>query len=154
MFADWTQDPEVTRYLTWRPHRAVEDAERFVHGAIAAWDGDARVPYVITARANEEPIGIIEVRFASSFAVEVGYVLRRVDWNRAYMTEAVRAVLDRLFTREEIWRVWAYCDVDNRGSARVLERSGMQHEGISRRAVLHPNISDTPRDVHIYSRVR
>jgi len=30
MFAGWTQDPEVTRFLTWRPHRAVENAERFV----------------------------------------------------------------------------------------------------------------------------
>src|SRR5438477_1184798 len=130
MFVGWTQDPEVTRYLTWRPHRSVADAQEFVGGAIAAWNANERAPYVITTREAEDvPIGIIEVRFASSFAVEMGYVLQRSDWNRGYMTEAARTVLDALFALPDVWRVWAYCDVDNIGSARVLERSGMQHEG-------------------------
>jgi RimJ/RimL family protein N-acetyltransferase len=155
MFARWTQDPQVTRYLTWRPHHSPLDAEDFVEAAIAAWATDARAPYVIATRAEEDtPIGVIEVRFASVFAVEVGYVLQRGDWNRGYMTEAARAVLDALFALPEVWRVYAYCDVENIGSARVMERAGMQHEGTLRRAMLHPNVSDAPRDVHLYARVR
>jgi RimJ/RimL family protein N-acetyltransferase len=70
------------------------------------------------------------------------------------MTEACSGLVDRLFKLSQIWRVWAYCDIENRASARVLERSGMQHEGILRRAMLHPNRSNAPRDVHLYSRVR
>ena len=154
MFDAWTQDAEVTRYLTWRPHTSVTQAERFVATAIEAWSGNERAVYVITTTERAVPIGLIEARFESTFAASIGYVLQRGEWNRGYMTEACRGLLDWLFTLPHIWRVWAFCDVENGASARVLERSGMQHEGILRRAVLHPNRSDSPRDVHIYSRVR
>jgi hypothetical protein len=53
-----------------------------------------------------------------------------------------------------IFRVWALCDVDNLASARVMEKVGMQREGILRRWILHPNLSDEPRDVYCYSVVK
>jgi RimJ/RimL family protein N-acetyltransferase len=155
MFAQWTQDPEVTRYLTWRPHTEVAQAENFVREAIAARDGDARAVYVIARReAPEAPIGLIEARFEQRIAASVGYLLQRADWNRGYMTEAARAVVEQVLDLPDIWRVWAFCDVDNLGSARVLEQTGMRHEGTLRRYMLHPNVSDEPRDVHLYARVR
>ncbi len=154
IFAGWARDAEVTLYLTWRPHALISHTEHFLAMSIDAWTDDDRAVYVITTRETDVPIGLIEARFESTFAASVGYALRRSEWNRGYMTEACRAVVDRLFALPEIWRVWAYCDIENRASARVLEASGMQHEGISRRAILHPNRSETPRDVHLYARVR
>jgi RimJ/RimL family protein N-acetyltransferase len=154
MFAAWTQDPAVTRYLTWRPHEDVRRTESFIIGAIEAWSADERAVYVITTHERDVPIGLLEVRFESSFAASIGYVLQRSAWNRGFMTEVCTAVIDSLFTVSQIWRVWAYCDVENGASARVLERSGMQHEGVLRRAMLHPNLGEVPRDVHIYARVR
>jgi RimJ/RimL family protein N-acetyltransferase len=38
--------------------------------------------------------------------------------------------------------------VDNVGSARVLEKSGFAREGLLRRWLVHPNISDEPRDCY------
>jgi ribosomal-protein-alanine N-acetyltransferase len=40
------------------------------------------------------------------------------------------------------------------GSARVLEKSGFIREGLLRRWLLHPSISDEPRDCYSYARVR
>jgi ribosomal-protein-alanine N-acetyltransferase len=37
MFEGWTQDQEVTRYLTWRPHAQIEQTEQFVQSCIDAW---------------------------------------------------------------------------------------------------------------------
>ena len=34
-----------------------------------------------------------------------------------------------IWTRPEIFRIWAVCDVDNPASARVMEKAGMQREG-------------------------
>jgi RimJ/RimL family protein N-acetyltransferase len=34
---------------------------------------------------------------------------------------------------------------------RVLEKAGMQCEGILRKYIVHPNISDIPRDSYIYA---
>ena len=53
-----------------------------------------------------------------------------------------------------IWRLGAVCDIDNRASARVMEKAGMQREGILRRWMLHPNISAEPRDCFSYATTR
>jgi [ribosomal protein S5]-alanine N-acetyltransferase len=36
----------------------------------------------------------------------------------------------------------------------MLEHVGMQREGMLRRWILHPNVSDTPRDCFCYSIVK
>jgi len=53
-----------------------------------------------------------------------------------------------------IYRVWATCDVDNVASARLLERVGMEREGVLRRWLVHPNLSEAPRDCLCYSIVK
>ena len=45
----------------------------------------------------------------------------------------------------------AVCDVDNVSSARVLEKSSFTREGVLHRWLVHPNISDEPRDADLRS---
>jgi RimJ/RimL family protein N-acetyltransferase len=70
------------------------------------------------------------------------------------MAEAVRPVVAWLLSQPEIYRVWAFCDLENTGSARVLEKVGMQREGVLRRWAVHPNVGDTPRDCVCFSIVK
>ncbi len=70
------------------------------------------------------------------------------------MSEALTAVVQWAFAQPGIYRVWATCDVDNVASAGVLERVGMQREGVLRRWLVHPNVSDRPRDCFCYSIVK
>lgn len=63
----------------------------------------------------------------------------------------MEAVLDAV---PSVSRVWAVCDVENRASARVLEKIGMRFEGILARWSIHPNLSDEPRDCRGYARLR
>jgi len=44
--------------------------------------------------------------------------------------------------------------VENTASARVLEKIGIEREGILRRYIIHPNISSEPTDFFMYSKVR
>ncbi len=46
------------------------------------------------------------------------------------MPEAVRAVVRWASSNPSVFRVWAVCDVENRASARVLEKTGFLREGI------------------------
>ena len=62
IFQKWAQDPDVTRFLTWRPHRSVVETEEFVQSCIAAWNVGTRFPWVITRRTDEELLGMIEIR--------------------------------------------------------------------------------------------
>jgi lincosamide nucleotidyltransferase A/C/D/E len=154
MFAGWTQDPAVTRYLTWSPHRAVDQTRRFIQGCLEAWRGDARKVWVITRfGAEDEPIGLIELR-TEAHRAELGYVLARAAWGQGVMTEVAQTLAQLALHELPIARVAAWCDVDNRASARVLEKAGLLREGRLRRYVLHPNVSDEPRDVNVYARTR
>ena len=70
------------------------------------------------------------------------------------MTEALRAAVGWALAAPGVYRVGAVCDVDNPGSARVMEKAGLTREGLLRRWMVHPNVSDEPRDCFIYGRAR
>jgi RimJ/RimL family protein N-acetyltransferase len=107
-------------------------------------------PYVIALRNLRGAVGMIELRMQGHKA-EIGYVLARELWGRGLMTEAVEAMTGWAIAQPAIYRVWALCDVENTGSARVLEKIGMRREGILHRWIMHPNISDEPRDCYCYA---
>ncbi len=62
-------------------------------------------------------------------AADIGYVLSRSLWGRGYMTEAAAAVVEWAINLDFVYRVWAVCDVENKASARVLEKVGKEFCG-------------------------
>ncbi len=153
IFDAYGQDKVVARYMTWRPNTDVTQVERFLGAGIAAWKEEKRFPWTIVLKDKDELIGMVELR-PTGFKAEIGYVLAHPYWGRGMMTEAVRCVVNWALSQPEIYRVWAVCDVENVGSARVLEKVGMKREGILRRYIMHPNISDEPRDCYCYAAVK
>jgi ribosomal-protein-alanine N-acetyltransferase len=153
IFGSWASDANVTRYLTWRPHRSVAETLQFLDGCLAAWRGPMRRVWLITRAGEGKPIGMIEIRVEGSWA-ELGYVLARPAWGEGYMPEVVQTLTQMALHQLPVTRVAAVCDIDNRASARVLEKSGLLREGRLRRSILHPNVSDEPRDVYLYARTR
>jgi RimJ/RimL family protein N-acetyltransferase len=104
-------------------------------------------------RSDDRDIGMIGCR-VRDYAADIGYVLSRKYWSLGYVTEAATAITDWAASLETVYRVWAVCDVENKASTRVLEKIGMQREGILRRYIVHPNISPEPRDCFVYSKAR
>jgi len=152
VFLGWVQDPEVTHFLTWRPHENIGQTESMLAKAITEWDGDARFQYMITLK-NGDLIGRIQLRI-EGHRVELGYVMNKSFQGRGYMTETVRAIIDWAFQQPNIYRVYATTSVDNIASQRVMENVGMLREGLLRKYIVHPNISDEPRDSYIYAIVK
>jgi RimJ/RimL family protein N-acetyltransferase len=153
IFEAYAQDLEVTRYLVWRPHKHVGETEGFLNYCLRVWVQETSFPYILTLRRIDEPVGMLEIH-NKGFKLEVGYVLARSYWGKGYMTEALRAVIAWAIGRPDIFRLQAVCDVDNLGSARVMEKAGMEREGLLRRYVIHPNISPQPRDAYTYAIVK
>jgi RimJ/RimL family protein N-acetyltransferase len=108
---------------------------------------------VILNKARNQLMGMIELRLEGHRA-SLGYVLAQPYWGQGYMPEAVQALTQWALDQPDIYRVWAVCDVENIGSARVLEKAGWTREGILRRWIIHPNISATPRDCYCFARVK
>ncbi len=153
LFNGYTQDLEVTRYVMWRPDSSINQTEEFLKGCVEAWQGEKRFPYMITLKGTDFPIGMIELNINGS-TVGIGYVIGRAYWGNGYVPEAARAIVDWALSQPSIYRVTATCDVENVASARVMEKVGMQREGVLRRYVLHPNVSNEPRDCYVYAIVK
>jgi RimJ/RimL family protein N-acetyltransferase len=153
LFEEYCQDPEVTKYLIWRPHQNIQETIAFLAGCLARWESGEELTWGITQKDNDRLIGIVACR-VRGHAADIGYVLARSYWHRGYVTEAARAVVEWAASLPSIFRVWAVCDTANEASARVLEKVGMTPEGILRRWIVHPNVSAEPRDCYVYAQVR
>jgi RimJ/RimL family protein N-acetyltransferase len=66
---------------------------------------------------------------------EIGFWIGKPYWGRGYATEAGRKVIGYAFSEMELNRVEAKHFVENRASNRVLEKLGMQYEGLHRQAI-------------------
>jgi RimJ/RimL family protein N-acetyltransferase len=131
IFTSWAQDPEVTRYLTWRPHQRLEQTQEFVRSCLTAWEQATRFPYMITLKQTGEVIGMIDPRIEAP-RVGIGYAAAALHWGKGYIPEAARAIIAWAFQQPTLYRVYATTDVENRAWRRVLEKVGMQCEGILR----------------------
>ena len=151
IFDGYAQDAEVSRYLTWRPHLSIEQTEAYVQASLAA---TTLRTYVLVRRMDDAVIGAFDLRQAAATRLEYGYVLARAFWGRGLMTEALAEVVAWALRQPSIWRIGAVCDVENRASARVMEKAGLEREAILRRWLVHPNLGEAPRDCFSYAKVR
>jgi RimJ/RimL family protein N-acetyltransferase len=152
IFAAYAQDPEVTRYLTFRPHREVREAEEAVERFLESWRTGKSYCWLIFSRDDEKLLGAIGAR--NDQGINLGYVLARPFWRQGFMSEALNVVVDWAFSVPSVYRVWAVCDLENVASARLLERNGFRQEGVLTKWSLHPNVSEVPRDCYCYAQTR
>jgi RimJ/RimL family protein N-acetyltransferase len=153
IFDEYASDPSVAKFMTWRPHRNITETIEFLRRCERVWADGVAFPWSLWMKASGDFVGLLEIRVHPT-TVDVGYALSRRWWQQGLMSEALRSVVEWALARPEIFRVWATCDVENTASARVLERVGMEREGVLRRWLVHPNLSDTPRDCLCYSIVK
>jgi len=150
IFREYAQDPEVTKYVSWRAHQNLEETREYVQMCLLAWDVGKAFHWVIESAEDKQVMGMIIAR-VNAEKWELGYVLARPHWRQGYMTEALKGIIAWALKQKDIHRVWAVCDVDNIASARVMEKIGMQREGILHRWSVHPNLSAEPRDSFCYA---
>jgi [ribosomal protein S5]-alanine N-acetyltransferase len=144
-------DPEVMRFMEWPAHKSVADAEAYMSGCAARWAAGAEYHWVIEGRAGGPLLGCIACR-VRGHAADFGYFLGKSAWDRGIATEAALLLVAWLQRQPSILRIWATTDSENVRSARVLERLGMQREGVLRMATYRPNIGGLlPRDTAVYA---
>lgn len=78
----------------------------------------------------------------------MGYVISKDYWGKGLTTEVAKRLVKFGFEKMGLVRVQARCDVENIGSARVMEKSGMTFEGIIRKGIF---VKGKHRDLKIYS---
>ena len=137
------------------PPQTLESAAKFVLEVVAAGQPDLKNDwhFAIQIWDAAPPIGSIRVgiREPDHRQGDVGYSLHHEQWGKGYATEALRRVLAFGFEELSLERIWATADVMNVASWRVMEKAGMEREGVMRH---HRLIRGVWRDSVLYARIK
>ena len=149
----YASDPEVARYVLWEPHRSVSETASFIRDLRARIRAGCPSSWVVVLRGTGTVIGTVGFVWysAENNAAELGYSFSREYWNHGYATQALRAVIDAVFSSLPLNRLEAQHDVRNPASGRVLQKCGFRREGLLRGRVLNKG---EYADVVMYSLLR
>ncbi|MBL9200596.1 MAG: GNAT family N-acetyltransferase [Opitutaceae bacterium] len=155
VFAAYASDAEVTRYLAWPPYTRVEPLAGFLRDCAANWENSSgHFVWLLSLKGTTAPIGTIGLKLEPGGKTMFGYALAKRCWGHGFAAEALKHLVDWSLAQPGIFRAYAYCDVENPASARVMEKAGMVREGILRRWHVAPTIGPEPRDCLVCARVR
>lgn len=146
----YASDADVTKYLAWRPHRNLSETNKFVLSRIQEWRDQTRFTWCIESDTSQL-LGLISCKPQSETSYSVSYVVGKQFWGQGIGTKVANELVKFLINQPNIFRVEAYCDADNVGSSKVLEKLGMQFEGVAKRKANVPNLSEAPQDCLQYA---
>ncbi len=153
IFARYSSDPDVTKYLGWPRHRSVGDAEMFVKFSDNEWSTRPAGPLLIERTDIGGPgalIGSTGLMWDGPATAATGYVLARDSWGQGFATEALGAMVS-LADSLGVTRLSAMCHPEHAPSQLVLTKHGFS---LNARLVpvLFPNLSETPQDSLLFVR--
>lgn len=137
MYDNWANDSQVTKYLTWQPHRSVEETRRILAEWTAQYEKPDYYTWAIAWKDDEDQvIGSIAITAldVDVESADIGYCLGRKWWRRGVMTEAFSGIISFLFEEVGLNRIHARHDTENPNSGRVMEKCGLKKEGVLRQA--------------------
>lgn len=133
-FRNWTNDEEVTKYLTWNPHGSLDVTKTLLNQWVLDYETPNTYNWAIELRDTGDligSIGIVSIDEENS-SCEIGYCLSKQYWKKGIMSEALTAVINYLFSEVNFNRIVAKHYIDNIASGKVMAKCKMTHEGILR----------------------
>ncbi|MBR7112568.1 MAG: GNAT family N-acetyltransferase [Clostridia bacterium] len=135
---EYASDPDVTRYLLWRPHADIGHTRSYLEYLGGRYRLGMHYEWAVILKAESRMIGTCG--FASidcpNNKAEIGYVLNPRYRGQELMPEAVKRVLAFGFDVLNLHRIEARYMIGNDASRRVMEKVGMTFEGVGRDALL------------------
>lgn len=150
-FYEYARNPEVGPNAGWKPHENKDFTLTILKSFI-----EKKEVWAIVDKESGKVIGSLghhdDSKRRGMDSKMIGYVLSKDYWGQGLMVEAVKRVLQYLFTETEVKVVSCYHYPFNLRSKRVIEKSGFKFEGILRKASTH--FSGETYDDYCYSILR
>lgn len=150
MFDNYASRDVVTEFLRWKSHKSVQNTISYLSSVVIPAYNEETYRWAIELKSNRQMIGCIDVvKFDKSVKMaELGYVLSDDYWGLGIMPEAGKAVIEYL-KELDFKRIQAIHHMGNPKSGRVMQKLGMQFEGVLRKA--HLNKKGEIIDVAMYA---
>jgi len=128
----YASDLQIATYTSWAAHQSIADTYEYLNNFVfELYQSGKGMDWGIVEKVSGKLIGTCGLYTDSIHRRgTLGYALARDYWCKGLMTEAAKAAIAFGFHVMQLQRIQAICDVDHAASARVLEKSGMQFEGI------------------------
>lgn len=153
---DYGSNPKITQFVPWSPHKTLEDSQKFLDFAFSSTcntPGKLFFVFAIRLKESGKVIGSIDFKNPQAWIGQIDYALSVDHWNKGIMTEAALAIKSWAFEAcPKVVRLQAGCLLENKGSTRVMEKIGMQFEGIRRKS--HHWGNGEYKDLAFYALVR
>lgn len=128
IYEGWANDPEVARYVTWNAHEDISVTENRMDFWLEEYKKPDCCRYGIERLSDGALMGMIDVVGYHHGNPVIGYCSGRKYWGNGYMTEALKAVTEELFSDGyETIRIGAV--KENIGSNRVIQKAGFELVG-------------------------
>jgi ribosomal-protein-alanine N-acetyltransferase len=149
----YASDREVAKYVLWSEHKTLADSQFFLDFIQKSTCAEAgKLFFGFAIEWNGKVIGSIDFKNVHAQAGQIDYALGKEYWGQGIMTEAAACLRDWSFnTFSNFVRLQAYCMVENIGSRRVMEKTGMQLEGVRLKSMI---VKGAPVDIAHYALVR
>lgn len=132
---DYASRENVVRYVTWQAHISLEDTKAFIELILNGYQQGNHLLWGIEyAGILIGTIDFVMINDAHKYG-EIGYVLSEDYWNKGFTTEATKELIEYGFKKLDLVRIQARCFEENIGSQKVMEKSGMQFEGLLRKSM-------------------
>lgn len=123
---DYTSVTGVGERAGWKHHDSIEETEFMLAQLLKNENA-----YAIVIKETQTVVGHITVHDDSEAGradtKELGFVMNPVYQNKGIMTEAIKAILEDLFSKDTCY-VYACCFQENAASKYVIEKCGFQFE--------------------------
>lgn len=131
--------PETDKYNTLGIPANIEETKSIISEWILSSESSLKSNFIFVVELinRNEFIGLIALNLGKEKFknAEVWYKFHSDYWNKGYATEALKLIIGFGFNQLKLHRIEAGCAVDNIGSIRTLEKSGMIREGRKRKVL-------------------
>jgi [ribosomal protein S5]-alanine N-acetyltransferase len=151
--AELANDREVALNTLLIPYPySIEDALHWIARQEELRGSGETFEFAITRRDDSVLLGAVGLVLSDEKRRgEIGFWIGRRYWGKGYCTEAAHALLKLGFEQLGVQRIFAYHFARNAASRAVLQKLGMQHEGVLRK---HVSKWGEPQDMWVWGILR
>jgi ribosomal-protein-alanine N-acetyltransferase len=126
-------DSNVTKYYNLKTFETEQDGQKFIDWYQKRFIEKLAIRWGIALKGNNNIIGTIGFNnFTNNHRANIGYDLQTEYWNKGYVTEALKTIIDFGFNQLKINRIEAEVMIGNLASERILDKLGFAKEGVLR----------------------
>lgn len=151
----FANDESIKRHLDFGSIATDAGARAYIESALGSCQRTPRNSYklAMSVAPNTDLVGScwLDIEDLCSRNATIGYFVSKEYWGSGYGTEMIHGLVEFAFNTLKLHRLYANCDANNAASRRLLEKAGMQQEGLLREHCLR---SSGWTDVCMYGMLR